>query len=64
VNEDLAIGSIGGFAEASIGLNYLKILEKGPGGAKQLNAAIRADARFGDNVSDAYSITAQIRLSF
>jgi autotransporter-associated beta strand protein len=62
--EAITIGSIGGFAEASIGVNYVKILDKGPGGAKQLNANVRADARFGPNVSDSYSVTAQIRLSF
>jgi hypothetical protein len=45
-------------------VNYVKILDKGPGGAKQLNANVRADARFGPNVSDSYSVTAQIRLSF
>ena len=58
------IGSIGAFAEASIGVNYLKILENGPGGAKQLNASVRADARFGASVSDSYSLTAQVRYSF
>ena len=62
--ETISVGSIGGFAEASIGVNYVKILENGPGGAKQLNANIRADARFGPNVSDSYSLTAQVRLSF
>ena len=62
--ETISIGSIGSFAEASIGVNYVKILEKGPGGAKQLNANVRADARFGPNVSDSYSLTAQVRLSF
>ncbi len=61
---EIKIGSIGGFAEASFGVNYVKILEKGPGGAKQLNANVRADARFGASVSDSYSLTAQIRLSF
>ncbi len=55
---------IEGFGEASVGWNYVKILESGPGGAKQLNANIRADARFGGNVSNSYSLTAQVRLSF
>jgi autotransporter-associated beta strand protein len=61
---DITLGSLGGFAEASIGVNFVKVLENGPSGAKQLNANIRADARFGDNVSDSYSLTAQVRLSF
>jgi fibronectin-binding autotransporter adhesin len=60
----ITASSIGGFAEASVGWNYVRILEDGPGGARQLNANIRADARFGENVSKAYSITAQVRLSF
>jgi hypothetical protein len=62
--QEITASSIGGFAEASVGWNYVRILEDGPGGARQLNANIRADARFGDNVSKAYSITAQVRLSF
>ena len=62
--ETMTIGSIGGFAEASVGLNYVKILDKGPGGAKQLNASLRADARFGESVKDSVSLTAQLRLSF
>ena len=61
---EIDLGGIGGFAEASIGLNYVKVLESGAGGAKQLNANIRADLRAGKNVSDAYSLTAQVRLSF
>jgi len=61
---DIDLGGIGGFAEASFGLNYVKVLESGAGGPKQLNANIRADLRAGENVSDAYSLTAQVRLSF
>lgn len=63
-NQPITVDGLGGFAEASLGLNYVKVLENGPGGAKQLNANIRADARFGSNVSNAYSLTAQVRLSF
>ncbi len=59
------VTSIGGFGEVSIGLNYVKILDPGTfGPAKQFNASIRADARLGANVSSAYSVTAQVRLSF
>lgn len=61
---DIRSSSIGGYAEASVGLNYLRILEDGPGGARQVNANLRADARFGENVTDSYSLTAQVRLSF
>lgn len=62
--EEISSSNIGGFGEASIGWNYVRILENGPAGAKQLNANIRADARFGGNVSESYSLTAQVRLSF
>jgi fibronectin-binding autotransporter adhesin len=62
--QDITTNNLGGFGEASIGLNYVSILENGPAGAKQLNANIRADARFGPHVSDSYSLTAQMRLSF
>jgi autotransporter-associated beta strand protein len=62
--EEVSVASIGGFGELSLGVNYVRVLEEGPAGAKQLNASIRADARFGENVSDAYSVTAQVRLSF
>lgn len=62
--QDITTNNLGGFGEASIGLNYVSILDNGPAGAKQLNANIRADARFGPHVSDSYSLTAQVRLSF
>lgn len=59
------VTSIGGFGELSVGLNYVKVLDPGAfGPAKQFNASIRADARLGSNVSGAYSVTAQVRLSF
>ncbi len=63
--EPVSVASIGGFGEFSLGLNYVKILDAGTAaGAKQLNASIRGDLRIGENVSDAYSVTAQVRLSF
>ena len=55
---------IGGFGELSLGWNYVRVLENGPGGARQLNASVRADARSGSNISKSYSLTAQVRLSF
>ncbi len=62
--QNITTDSIGGFGEISLGVNYVKILDNGPGGAKQLNANIRADGRVGKNISNAASITGQIRLSF
>jgi len=64
IDEQISLEGIGGFGEASIGVNYVQVLENGPAGAKQLNANIRLDTRFGNNVSEAYSVTAQVRLSF
>ncbi|GAB1478660.1 hypothetical protein MASR2M74_12080 [Paracoccaceae bacterium] len=63
--QDVSVASIGGFGELSLGVNYVKVLDAGTAaGAKQLNASIRGDLRVGQNVSDAYSVTAQVRLSF
>ncbi|WP_127045515.1 autotransporter-associated beta strand repeat-containing protein [Pseudorhodobacter sp. E13] len=56
--------NIGGFGELSMGVNYVRILEGGGAGAKQLNANVRLDTRFGSNVKKSSSVTAQIRLSF
>ena len=61
---DVGIDSIGSYGDISVGLSYLQLLANGPAGARQLNAGIWADTRFGENVSDSYSLTAQIRLSF
>jgi hypothetical protein len=47
---NITSGNIGGFGELSVGMNYVRILEDGPAGAKQLNTNIRADARVGKNV--------------
>jgi fibronectin-binding autotransporter adhesin len=62
--QNITTDSIGGFGEISFGVNYVKILDNGPGGAKQLNANIRVDGRFGENISNAASLTGQFRLSF
>ncbi len=57
--------NLGDFGEISLGLNHVTILDgRSSLGAKQLNASIRLDTRFGDAIEDAYSITGQIRLSF
>jgi fibronectin-binding autotransporter adhesin len=62
--QEITTENIGGFGEFSLGLNYVRILEDGVAGAKQLNANVRLDTRFGDNVRDSTSVTAQVRLSF
>ena len=52
------------YSEVSLGLNYTKILDPGLfGPARQLDAGIRGDVRFGDDI-DGYSLTAQVRLQF
>jgi hypothetical protein len=63
--QNLTIEGIGGFGEASLGWNYItQYTSAASGRPVQLNANVRADVRFGDNVSDAYSLTAQLRLAF
>ncbi|MDN5787818.1 beta strand repeat-containing protein, partial [Pseudorhodobacter sp.] len=62
--QNITTKNIGGFGELSMGVNYVRILDNGPGGAKQLNANLRLDGRFGKNVKGSTSITAQVRLSF
>ncbi|MFN4172643.1 MAG: beta strand repeat-containing protein, partial [Pseudorhodobacter sp.] len=62
--QNISSQNIGGFGELSVGINYVRILENGPAGAKQLNANVRLDGRFGKNVKNAASLTAQVRLSF
>ena len=64
-SSDIDTTNLGGFGELSLGVNYVSLLEPGQWGpAKQLNANVRADARFGDDVEDSLSLTAQLRLSF
>ncbi|MFN4158032.1 MAG: beta strand repeat-containing protein, partial [Gemmobacter sp.] len=62
--ENIKSDNLGGFGELSLGWNYIKVLENGPAGARQLNTNLRLDTRFGKNISDSYSLTAQVRLSF
>lgn len=52
------------YGELSVGLNYINVLDNGrAGGARQFNANIRADYRFGKDLKSA-GVTAQIRLQF
>ena len=53
------LGTIG---EVSLGLNYVKIFDSETG-PKQINATIRADARFSDRVLGA-GLTGQVRAQF
>ncbi|MBC7138437.1 MAG: hypothetical protein H5U17_06730 [Defluviimonas sp.] len=62
---DISTSNLGGFGELSVGVNYVSLLDAGRwGGAKQLNANLRVDARFGDDVEDSLGLTAQLRMSF
>ena len=63
-SQAITSSNIGGYGEIGIGLNYFADVAGRMGGVQRLNAAVRADVRSGDNVSDAYALTAQIRLSF
>jgi len=52
------------YGELSAGLNYVRILDGGGAtAAKQMNLAIRADARIGDDI-DGYGLTANFRFQF
>jgi fibronectin-binding autotransporter adhesin len=64
ITENITLDNLGGFGELSLGWNYVKILENGLAGARQLNTSLRVDSRFGANVSESYSLTAQVRLTF
>jgi hypothetical protein len=63
-SQNLLSENLGAYAELSVGVNYVKILDEGKfGAAKQMNASIRADGRFSGSVSS-YGLTAQLRLQF
>ncbi|MFQ6549947.1 autotransporter outer membrane beta-barrel domain-containing protein [Aestuariibius sp. 2305UL40-4] len=52
------------YGELSAGVNYTRILDPGDlANARQLNASVRADARFGEFI-EGYGLTAQVRLQF
>jgi hypothetical protein len=61
---DISTTNLGGFGEVSFGVNRVAILNGGSAGVKQLNASLRVDTRVGKAVSNAFSVTGQIRLSF
>lgn len=63
-SEQISLDNLGGFGEVSLGWNYFRLLENGPAGARQLNSSVRLDTRFGEQVYDSVSITAQVRLVF
>jgi outer membrane autotransporter protein len=63
-SQNITTSNIGGYGEIGVGLNYFADVSGKMGGVQRLNAAIRADVRSGENVSDAYALTAQLRLSF
>jgi len=61
---ELSTGNLGTFGELSIGLGHVQVLEAQTArAAKQLDASIRADARFSDRVQ-AFGLTAQVRFKF
>lgn len=66
VSETITTSNLGGFGEISLGVNHVLILEHAASSfnAKQLNASIRLDTRFGDAISNAYALTGQVRFSF
>ncbi|MDT0681947.1 hypothetical protein RM543_04555 [Roseicyclus sp. F158] len=61
--QEISTEPLGNFGELSVGFSYVRILDGQIGAAKQLNASVRADARFSDDV-EGYGLTAQLRLQF
>ena len=56
--------NLGVYGELSLGLNYTKLMNTGTAMAvRQLDASLRADGRFGENM-DGWGLTAQVRFSF
>ena len=61
---ELTLSNIGSYTELSAGLNYVRLLSPGDAGnARQLNAAVRVDARVGEDV-ESWGIAGQFRLQF
>lgn len=62
---DVFSSNLGQYGELSLGVNYTQLLEPGNAvlNAKQMNASVRLDGRFGDTL-DSWGVTAQVRLQF
>ena len=61
---DITLSSIGSYAELSAGVNAVRLLSPGDAGnARQLNVAVRVDARIGEDV-ESWGIAGQLRLQF
>ena len=64
VARKLTLSNLGSYTELSAGVNYVRLLSPGDAGnARQLNAAVRVDARVGDDV-ESWGIAGQLRLQF
>lgn len=61
--DTLTSDGMGSFGELSLGVSYARVLNSAPSGIRQLNANIRADYRFNNDIKGA-SVTAQLRLQF
>ena len=61
----LSTSVLGSYGEVSIGMNFLKVLDKGENGRapSQFNAAIRLDGRFSGDL-DGVALTGQMRWQF
>ncbi|RNF34465.1 hypothetical protein [Paracoccus methylarcula] len=55
---------LGTYGEVSLGANYVKVLQPGPGlRPRQFSASARLDARTGDGL-ESVGLTGQLRLQF
>jgi hypothetical protein len=62
-SEDLTLTNLGSYGEISAGWSYVRQLANGVGGARQLSATVRGDARTGGSL-DSWGVTGQLRLQF
>ena len=63
-HQDIKTNGLGSFGEVSLGYSYVHDLSSAAGKASQVFMSVRADVRAGPQVSKAYSLTAQVRLTF
>ena len=63
-SRNLSMSNIGSYTELSAGVNHVRLLSPGDAGnARQLNTAVRVDARVGEDI-ESWGIAGQLRLQF
>ncbi|WP_281824807.1 hypothetical protein [Jannaschia rubra] len=63
-SDRISVENLGSYGEVSVGLNYVRILDKGQvGPARQVTGSVRLDGRLSGRL-DSVGVTAQVRLQF